>query len=157
MYSLLEQALAKVGKEGIATLMMSPHEYLVALKAENGLVGRFGYSDVRNRVWAVTYPLPSKALNDFLMTLHPGDVVAGVVAGIENFGVFVDLDGAPEASAGFIHPWRLWADRAGQRDPGPGHEAGPVRDLREARRWDSRAGAPLRATTSRVGPGASYR
>ncbi|MBD9727495.1 hypothetical protein [Streptomyces caniscabiei] len=41
-------------------------------------VGRFGYSDVRNRVWAVTYPLP-----------------------------FVALDGAPEASAGFIPPPEL--------------------------------------------------
>lgn len=55
----------------------------------------------------MTYPLPSKALYDVLMTLHPGDVVAGVVAGIENFGVFVDLDGAPEAPAGFIPPPEL--------------------------------------------------
>ncbi|MFI5672978.1 S1 RNA-binding domain-containing protein [Streptomyces sp. NPDC051704] len=55
----------------------------------------------------MTYPLPSKALNDFLTTLHPGDVVAGVVVGIENFGVFVDLDGAPEASVGFIPPPEL--------------------------------------------------
>ncbi|MGW7064107.1 S1 RNA-binding domain-containing protein [Streptomyces sp. NPDC054904] len=55
----------------------------------------------------MTYPLPSKALNDFLMALHPGDVVTGVVARIENFGVFVDLDGAPEASAGFIPPPEL--------------------------------------------------
>ncbi|MER5871933.1 S1 RNA-binding domain-containing protein [Streptomyces sp. NPDC002044] len=55
----------------------------------------------------MTYPLPSTALNDFLMALHPGDVVAGVVARIENFGVFVDLDGAPEASAGFIPPPEL--------------------------------------------------
>jgi ribosomal protein S1 len=62
---------------------------------------------MRNRLWAVTYPLPSRALNDFLATLHPGEVVAGVVAGIENFGVFVDLDGAPEASAGFIPPPEL--------------------------------------------------
>ncbi|MGW2994663.1 S1 RNA-binding domain-containing protein [Streptomyces sp. NPDC001193] len=55
----------------------------------------------------MTYPLPSKALSDFLTTLHPGDVVAGVVVGIENFGVFVDLDGAPEASVGFIPPPEL--------------------------------------------------
>ncbi|MGW7312061.1 S1 RNA-binding domain-containing protein [Streptomyces sp. NPDC054865] len=55
----------------------------------------------------MTYPLPSKALTEFLMTLHPGDVVAGVVAGIEVFGAFVDLDGAPEASAGFIPPPEL--------------------------------------------------
>ncbi|RPK29289.1 putative DNA repair protein YkoV [Streptomyces sp. ADI91-18] len=36
VYSLLEQALAKAGKEGIATFVMRQHEYLVALKAENG-------------------------------------------------------------------------------------------------------------------------
>ncbi|MFD9134267.1 S1 RNA-binding domain-containing protein [Streptomyces bottropensis] len=58
----------------------------------------------------MTYPLPSQALRAFLMTLHPGDVVTGVVTGVENFGVFVDLDGAPEAAAGFIPPpevsWR---------------------------------------------------
>jgi small subunit ribosomal protein S1 len=33
--------------------------------------------------------------------------VAGVVSGIENFGVFVDLDGAPETSVGFIPPPEL--------------------------------------------------
>ncbi|MGW2672480.1 non-homologous end joining protein Ku [Streptomyces sp. NPDC001272] len=36
--SLLEQALAKAGKAGIATFVMRQHEYLVALKAENGLL-----------------------------------------------------------------------------------------------------------------------
>ncbi|MFH8753341.1 S1 RNA-binding domain-containing protein [Streptomyces rimosus] len=55
----------------------------------------------------MTYPLPSTALTGFLMTLRPGDVVAGVVAGIKNFGVFVDIDGAPEASVGFIPPPEL--------------------------------------------------
>ncbi|MFF3158644.1 S1 RNA-binding domain-containing protein [Streptomyces sp. NPDC001251] len=55
----------------------------------------------------MTYPLPSKALRDFLLSLRPGDVVAGVVSGIENFGVFVDLDGAPEASVGFVPPPEL--------------------------------------------------
>ncbi|WP_327364969.1 Ku protein [Streptomyces sp. NBC_01296] len=38
VYSLLEQALAKAGKAGIATFVMRQHEYLVALKAENGLL-----------------------------------------------------------------------------------------------------------------------
>ncbi|ARE79504.1 Ku protein (plasmid) [Streptomyces sp. Sge12] len=38
VYSLLEQALAKTGKAGIATFVMRQHEYLVALKAENGLL-----------------------------------------------------------------------------------------------------------------------
>ncbi|MGW7342731.1 non-homologous end joining protein Ku [Streptomyces sp. NPDC054854] len=38
VYSLLEQALAKAGRAGIATFVMRQHEYLVALKAENGLL-----------------------------------------------------------------------------------------------------------------------
>ncbi|MER7826994.1 Ku protein [Streptomyces sp. NPDC096097] len=38
VYSLLEQALARSGKAGIATFVMRQHEYLVALKAENGLL-----------------------------------------------------------------------------------------------------------------------
>ncbi|MFG2416710.1 non-homologous end joining protein Ku [Streptomyces goshikiensis] len=38
VYSLLEQALAKAGKAGLATFVMRQHEYLVALKAENGLL-----------------------------------------------------------------------------------------------------------------------
>ncbi|MGW6859164.1 non-homologous end joining protein Ku [Streptomyces xanthophaeus] len=38
VYSLLEQALSKAGKAGIATFVMRQHEYLVALKAENGLL-----------------------------------------------------------------------------------------------------------------------
>ncbi|MDX3538591.1 Ku protein [Streptomyces sp. MB09-01] len=38
VYSLLEQALAKASKAGIATFAMRQHEYLVALKAENGLL-----------------------------------------------------------------------------------------------------------------------
>ncbi|MER6782207.1 MULTISPECIES: Ku protein [unclassified Streptomyces] len=38
VYGLLEQALAKVGKAGIATFVMRQHEYLVALKAEDGLL-----------------------------------------------------------------------------------------------------------------------
>ncbi|MFD3330945.1 Ku protein [Streptomyces sp. NPDC058701] len=38
VYSLLEQALAMAGKAGIATFVMRQHEYLVALKAENGLL-----------------------------------------------------------------------------------------------------------------------
>ncbi|MFJ9080694.1 Ku protein [Streptomyces sp. NPDC102278] len=38
VYSLMEQALAKAGKAGIATFVMRQHEYLVALKAENGLL-----------------------------------------------------------------------------------------------------------------------
>ncbi|MFD4754352.1 S1 RNA-binding domain-containing protein [Streptomyces sp. NPDC058426] len=63
----------------------------------------------------MTYPLPSKVLKDFLQLLRPGDVVAGMVSGIENFGVFVDLDGAPETAVGFIPPpevsWR-WISSA---------------------------------------------
>ncbi|MER6301643.1 S1 RNA-binding domain-containing protein [Kitasatospora sp. NPDC001539] len=55
----------------------------------------------------MTYPRPSKALRAFLLSLRPGDAVAGAVSGIENFGVFVDLDGAPEASVGFIPPPEL--------------------------------------------------
>lgn len=38
VYSLLEQALAKAGKAGIATFVMRQHEYLVAVKAENGIL-----------------------------------------------------------------------------------------------------------------------
>ncbi|WTP46053.1 hypothetical protein OG429_39660 [Streptomyces sp. NBC_00190] len=38
VYSLLEQALAKAGKAGIATFVMRQHEYLVAVKAENGVL-----------------------------------------------------------------------------------------------------------------------
>ncbi|MFF1497179.1 Ku protein [Streptomyces sp. NPDC058304] len=38
VYNLLEQALAKAGKAGIATFVMRQHEYLVALKAENGIL-----------------------------------------------------------------------------------------------------------------------
>ncbi|MEW1637569.1 Ku protein [Streptomyces sp. NPDC093801] len=38
VYSLLEQALAKAGRVGIATFVMRQHEYLVALKSENGLL-----------------------------------------------------------------------------------------------------------------------
>ncbi|NML51623.1 S1 RNA-binding domain-containing protein [Streptomyces sp. R302] len=53
---------------------------------------------------AVTYPLPSAALKEFLATLRHGEERSGVVAAIENFGVFVDLDDAPEPSVGFIPP-----------------------------------------------------
>ncbi|WP_234333884.1 non-homologous end joining protein Ku [Streptomyces lavendulae] len=38
IYSLLEQALAKAGKAGITTFVMRQHEYLVAVKAEDGLL-----------------------------------------------------------------------------------------------------------------------
>ncbi|MFJ9080619.1 Ku protein [Streptomyces sp. NPDC102278] len=38
VYSLLEQALAKAGKAGIATFVMRQHAYLVALKAEEGIL-----------------------------------------------------------------------------------------------------------------------
>ncbi|MFC9294136.1 Ku protein [Streptomyces sp. NPDC057011] len=38
VYSLLEQALDQAGKAGIATFVMRQHEYLVAVKAENGLL-----------------------------------------------------------------------------------------------------------------------
>ncbi|MFE9637048.1 Ku protein [Streptomyces sp. NPDC006463] len=38
VYSLLEQALATAGKAGIATFVMRQHEYLVAVKAENGVL-----------------------------------------------------------------------------------------------------------------------
>ncbi|MFJ8017395.1 Ku protein [Streptomyces sp. NPDC096339] len=38
VYSLLEQALAKAGKAGIATFVMRQHEYLVAVKAEDGIL-----------------------------------------------------------------------------------------------------------------------
>ncbi|MFD0374285.1 Ku protein [Streptomyces sp. NPDC127112] len=38
VYSLLEQALARAGKAGIATFVMRQHAYLVALKSENGLL-----------------------------------------------------------------------------------------------------------------------
>ncbi|MFG2987419.1 Ku protein [Streptomyces sp. NPDC048258] len=38
VYSLLEQALARAGKAGIATFVMRQHEYLVAVKAENGVL-----------------------------------------------------------------------------------------------------------------------
>lgn len=38
IYSLVEQALAKAEKAGIARFVMRSHEYLVAVKAENGLL-----------------------------------------------------------------------------------------------------------------------
>lgn len=38
VYSLVEQALAKAEKAGIARFVMRSHEYLVAVKAENGLL-----------------------------------------------------------------------------------------------------------------------
>ncbi|MFD5512149.1 Ku protein [Streptomyces sp. NPDC127051] len=38
VYSLLEQALEKSGKAGIATFVMRQHKYLVAVTAENGLL-----------------------------------------------------------------------------------------------------------------------
>ncbi|MFE9561538.1 Ku protein [Streptomyces sp. NPDC006487] len=38
IYSLVEQALAKADKAGIARFVMRSHEYLVAVKAENGLL-----------------------------------------------------------------------------------------------------------------------
>ncbi|MFF1412989.1 Ku protein [Streptomyces sp. NPDC058289] len=38
IYSLIEQALAKAEKAGIARFVMRSHEYLVAVKAENGLL-----------------------------------------------------------------------------------------------------------------------
>ncbi|MEU6988690.1 Ku protein [Streptomyces sp. NPDC046324] len=38
VYSLLERALANTGKAGIATFVMRQHEYLVAVKAEDGLL-----------------------------------------------------------------------------------------------------------------------
>ncbi|MDX6760084.1 MULTISPECIES: non-homologous end joining protein Ku [Streptomyces] len=38
VYSLLEQALSRTGKAGIATFVMRQHEYLVAVKAEDGLL-----------------------------------------------------------------------------------------------------------------------
>ncbi|MFB7468217.1 Ku protein [Streptomyces sp. NPDC056224] len=38
VYGLLEQALARAGKAGIAMFVMRQHEYLVAVKAENGVL-----------------------------------------------------------------------------------------------------------------------
>ncbi|MFG2991679.1 Ku protein [Streptomyces sp. NPDC048257] len=38
VYALLEQALAGAGKAGIATFVMRQHEYLVAVKAEDGIL-----------------------------------------------------------------------------------------------------------------------
>ncbi|MFD3472491.1 Ku protein [Streptomyces sp. NPDC058682] len=38
VYSLLEQALAKTGRAGIATFVMRQYEYLVAVKAKDGLL-----------------------------------------------------------------------------------------------------------------------
>ncbi len=65
----------------------------------------------------MTYPLPSPALKEFLATLRRGEERSGAVTAIENFGVFVDLDGAPEPSVGFIPPpevsWR-WIASCGE-------------------------------------------
>ncbi|WP_441349333.1 Ku protein [Streptomyces sp. HG99] len=36
VYSVLQQALSRAGKAGIATFVMRNHEYLVAVKAEAG-------------------------------------------------------------------------------------------------------------------------
>ncbi|TQF01956.1 S1 RNA-binding domain-containing protein [Kitasatospora acidiphila] len=52
----------------------------------------------------MTYPPLSQTLKDFLATLRRGEERSGVVTSIERFGVFVDLDGAPEPSVGFIPP-----------------------------------------------------
>ncbi|MEU4352353.1 S1 RNA-binding domain-containing protein [Streptomyces sp. NPDC023838] len=65
----------------------------------------------------MTHPLPSPVLREFLATLRRGDERSGVVTSIENFGVFVDLDGAPEPSVGFIPPpevsWK-WISSCGE-------------------------------------------
>jgi ribosomal protein S1 len=50
----------------------------------------------------VTYPLPSLVLKEFLSTLRRGQVRSGVVVSVEQFGVLVNLDGAPEPMAGVI-------------------------------------------------------
>ncbi|MBF9069100.1 S1 RNA-binding domain-containing protein [Streptacidiphilus fuscans] len=53
-------------------------------------------------VASVTDQLPSPALKKFLSTLRRGEVRSGVVVSVEQFGVLVDLDGAPESMAGII-------------------------------------------------------
>ncbi|WP_234432449.1 Ku protein [Streptomyces sp. NRRL S-378] len=60
VYSLLEQALAKAGKAGIATFVMRQHEYLVALKAENGLLTLHWADEIRNPKKEID-TLPGKA------------------------------------------------------------------------------------------------
>ncbi|WP_234323210.1 S1 RNA-binding domain-containing protein [Streptomyces bikiniensis] len=52
------------------------------------------------------------ALRSFLLALEPGDVVAGTVAGVHDFGVFVHLDGEPDGlCTGFIRVPDLTWDR----------------------------------------------
>ncbi len=63
VYALLEKALAKADRARVATFVRRGRDHLVALTADNGFVGRFGYSEGRNRVWAVTYPLLSQSLH----------------------------------------------------------------------------------------------
>ncbi|WP_441248098.1 S1 RNA-binding domain-containing protein [Kitasatospora sp. McL0602] len=50
----------------------------------------------------MTHPLPSPALREFLSTLRRGEVRSGAVVSIEQYGVLVDLDEAPEYSVGII-------------------------------------------------------
>ncbi|MCZ4103311.1 S1 RNA-binding domain-containing protein [Streptomyces sp. H39-C1] len=64
----------------------------------------------------MTYPLPPR-VKDFLATLHRGDACSGEVASIHQFGVLVNLDGAPEPSMGHIPPsevsWK-WLSSCGE-------------------------------------------
>jgi small subunit ribosomal protein S1 len=60
------------------------------------------FGDERRVVAPVTGPLPSPALKEFLSMLRRGEVRSGTVASVEQFGVLVDLDGAPEGAAGII-------------------------------------------------------
>ena len=52
-------------------------------------------------------PITFLGISAVLTTLCPGDVVHGTVTRIENFGVFVDLDGGPEPEIGFVPPPEL--------------------------------------------------
>ncbi|MEU9473730.1 S1 RNA-binding domain-containing protein [Streptomyces avermitilis] len=91
----------------------------------------------------MAHPLPSPVLREFLATLRRGDERSGVVTSIENFGVFVDLDGAPEPSVGFIPPPEGLVEvdlflRRGRDDGPTGDRVSPGRGRR-----DARAGCPV--------------
>ncbi|WP_369780644.1 Ku protein [Streptomyces sp. R33] len=58
VYSLLEQALDKAGKAGIATFVMRQHEYLVAVKAEDGIL------TLHTLHWADEIRDPKKEIGD---------------------------------------------------------------------------------------------
>ncbi|MGW6884401.1 non-homologous end joining protein Ku [Streptomyces goshikiensis] len=94
VYSLLEQALAKAGKEGIATFVMRQHEYLVALKAENG--PRRVHDTFQQEVAAL---IEAKKVGETVEKAEPAAEPTGVVDLMEALRASVERPGSPKATA----------------------------------------------------------